>query len=134
MEKNGLKRQEAMAKKLEVLRNIKERYCNADLLQYIPNEQVEFNFIKHLYLMVGAENADILKVTQNAVGVLNVPESDAERNISRLLQMVGFTTMELSRLETFALLQDRGTLLKELHRMMRVCMAAQAVKPGEVVV
>ncbi|GAA0854075.1 hypothetical protein ABER99_20450 [Paenibacillus glucanolyticus] len=117
---------EVMTRKLAALRKTKARYINANKMQYAPDDNVEFDFMMHLYLMLGAYESDIIQIKQNAAGVLNTPQSDAEKRISLLLNEAGFTAMELARLESFDLLNQRSLLIRDIHRLMKVCMVVTA--------
>ncbi|WP_240416559.1 hypothetical protein [Paenibacillus periandrae] len=119
-------RQEAMSKKLELLQKAKERLVNIEKLQYAPEDKVEFNFMNHFYFFTGVVSTDIVKVGQSAVGVLLSPITIEEKKISMILNKLLFTAMELAQLETFSLLGDRVSLIRELHRMMRLCMVGAA--------
>jgi len=119
---NEVVTKELMAKKYEALKQLRERYLKANKLQYAPDNAIEFDFINHLYHILGANSTDILNAKQNAAGVLNTPISDAEKKISLLLHQAQFKAIEIARLEAFDHLNDRDSLLNGIDRMMSQCM------------
>ncbi|KJD42387.1 hypothetical protein, partial [Paenibacillus terrae] len=109
------------SKKLEFLNKVIERYTNAKKVQYSPGGDLEFDFIAHFYLMLEIEATDIAAIEQNIVNVFASPKNHVETKISLLLNEASFTPMELSRLESFAFLDDQTSILRDLQRMRRVC-------------
>lgn len=105
-------------KKLNVLQHVYDRLLSADKIQFVPNDEVEFNFMHHMFFIAQANLIDIAKVRQSASNLISSPLDEHEKRISQLLIDSGFSRDDLSKLESIS---EREKLKNEVQEMISKC-------------